>query len=183
MRRAWLRTLSIGWLALAAGCAGSTSEPPEPEPSEAGAAGPIEPAEAVAAVGRPAPDFELARLGRAGSERLSDLRGRVVLLEFWRTWCGPCLRSVPHLNALYAQFAERGLAIVALSNEDEPRLRDTAAAAGMRYPVARVAGGAVDLAYGVTGVPRAVLIDRGGRVLWEGHPAKLTAEQVARALE
>jgi hypothetical protein len=72
---------------LAAGCAGSTGEPREPEAqSTAGATSrPIEASMAFAAVGQPAPDFELPWMNHDGPGSLAELRGRVVLLEFWRS--------------------------------------------------------------------------------------------------
>jgi len=77
--------LGLGLLWLTTGCAGSSTEPPESEES-ASTARAVEASVTYAAVGQPAPDFELAWMNHEGGETLADLRGRVVLLEFWRTW-------------------------------------------------------------------------------------------------
>jgi peroxiredoxin len=166
----------VGVLWLLAGCASS----PEPTPSASRA---IEASAAFAAVGQPAPDFELAWLNGAGPAPLGELRGRVVLLEFWRSTCAPCLRMVPRLNELHGKLAEAGLAVVAVSNESEERIRSRIEAAGMDYPVARLTGSAVDDAYRIRAVPQAFLIDRAGTLVWRGHPSNLTEEHVAALLE
>ena len=74
--------LGLLWLA---GCAGSTSEPAPDEPVDSGSR-PVEASVTYAAVGKTAPDFELDWLNHEGGDTLADLKGRVVLLEFWRTW-------------------------------------------------------------------------------------------------
>ncbi len=76
---------ALGLALLLAGCAGSTAEPPSGESGEANAQ-PIEASVTYAAVGEVVPDFELTWLNHDGGDTLADLRGRVVLLEFWRTF-------------------------------------------------------------------------------------------------
>jgi hypothetical protein len=70
-----------------------------------------------ALVGKPAPDFELKDL-QGQSVKLADLRGKVVLLNFWATWCGPCRQEIPHLEKLYQTYKEKGLVILGVDNED-----------------------------------------------------------------
>jgi peroxiredoxin len=167
-----------GVLWLAAGCAATAADPearPETRVIEASAP--------FAAVGQPAPDFELAWLNHEGPGTLAELRGRVVLLEFWRSTCGPCMRAVEHLNELHEAYAEAGLAVVGVSNEDEQVVRRTIDRAKMVYPVAHLSGEAVDDAYRIRAVPQSFLIDRSGQLVWRGHPSTLTAEQIAALLE
>ena len=126
-----------------------------------------------ALIGRPAPDVTLQWLDGSPQTSLDELRGRVVLLEFWRTWCGPCLRQVPHLNALHERYEEDGLVIVAVTNEEEDLVRRTVEEAGMTYRVARTSAEDAERAYGITAVPRAFLLDREGDLVWVGHPGTL----------
>jgi thiol-disulfide isomerase/thioredoxin len=129
--------------------------------------------DSAAVIGRTAPEVSLAWLDGEGVGSLADLRGRVVLLEFWRTWCGPCLAQVPHLNDLHDRYEEDGLTIVGVTNQDEALVRSKVVETGMAYPVALVTGEEADRAYGITAVPRAFLIDRQGALVWVGHPGTL----------
>jgi len=127
----------------------------------------------AAVLGQEAPDVELGWLDGSEVSGLGDLRGRVVLLEFWRTWCNPCLRQVPRLNALHERYAEDGLAIVGVTSEEEEVVRATVEEAQIAYPVALTRGEAAEQAYGITAVPRAFLVDRRGDLVWVGHPGTL----------
>ena len=101
---------------------------------------------------------------------LADLRGeKVVLVEFWATWCPPCRRSIPHLNELHEAHADDGLVIIGLTDED----RETVEAfmddgMPMSYIVGTGSGSA--RAYGVRGIPHAFLLGLDGTVVWQGHP-------------
>ena len=66
-----------------------------------------------------APDFELAQLD-GGEVRLSELRGKVVVMEFWATWCGPCRYSSPSLEAMYRKYRDRGVTILLVNQAESP---------------------------------------------------------------
>jgi thiol-disulfide isomerase/thioredoxin len=113
---------------------------------------------------RPAPDLALAA-DTGSTIRLSELQGRVVVLDFWASWCVPCRRSFPVLDALQKQFRDRGLTVVAV-NVDEQR-RDADQFLEKRPHAMAVAfdpqGGAAK-AFGLKGMPSTVLIDRHGDI-------------------
>jgi len=121
---------------------------------------------------RPAPAFELRDL--AGNDvTLENLRGRVVLLDFWATWCAPCLKTMPELEALHRRHRERGLTVLGVSIDEggAERVKRFAKARKVTYPIA------IDSAdspawhdYRVKVVPAAFLIDREGRIVaqWTG---------------
>jgi thiol-disulfide isomerase/thioredoxin len=136
----------------------------------------------LAVIGEAAPDLQLAWLDGSPAGNLESLRGRVVLLEFWRTWCSPCLSQVPRLNALAERYEADGLAVVAVTNEEEELVRATALEVGMTFPVALTPGAEADDAYGIRAVPRAFLIDRHGLLVWAGHPSTLEDERVRSLL-
>lgn len=100
--------------------------------------------------------------------RLSDLRGRVVVLDFWATWCGPCRESVPELARLYTRYREKGLTIVGISTDTaETRGRVPAARAelGLNYPVVFAEEMWEQVAkYNVSSIPALFLLDRQGKV-------------------
>jgi peroxiredoxin len=88
-------------------------------------------------IGRHAPDFSVTDIS-GKTHRLSDYRGRDVMLVFWATWCGPCRVEVPHLIALRKHFSEDRLAMLAISNENEALVERFAADAELNYPVLAV---------------------------------------------
>ena len=116
---------------------------------------------------------------------LAALHGKVVLIDFWATWCGDCLKEMPRLEALHAKYRERGLEIVAVSVDDDPR--DVAAFAAARpkpWITLHDAGGkGPALKYGVNEIPTAFLLDRDGTVLSiDAHGPQLE-QQLARRLK
>jgi len=111
-----------------------------------------------------APDL-LLRDASGGQQRLSDLRGRPVILHFWATWCKPCRRELPALEALAGKFANSDIAflIVSIDTEtDVEQVRHYAQALGVRLPVYLASEGQVTDRYWSWGIPATYLIDRGG---------------------
>ena len=119
-----------------------------------------------ALVGKPAPDFALTDLsGR--TVRLADFRGKVVLLDLWATWCGPCREEIPDFVELQTRYAERGFTLVgiALDEEGAKVVKPFAHQVGINYPVV-IGNTRVSAAYGgVQALPTAFLIGRDGRIL------------------
>jgi peroxiredoxin len=112
------------------------------------------------AVGEAAPDFELATLD--GSRlRLSDFRGRPVLLSFGATWCPDCVRSAPFLQRLHEGQPEL-MVIMVDTEEDRRTVGDFASQYGLTYPVALDTDGAVARTYRVWAIPTELLIDAEG---------------------
>jgi peroxiredoxin len=112
----------------------------------------------------PAPDFTLPLI-EGGQLRLSSYRGKVVLLDFWATWCVPCREETPHFVELQQRYGRQGVQIIGVSMDDSPDPVHTFYQQfHMNYPV--VMGTAdVGAAYGgVLGLPIAVVIDREGRI-------------------
>jgi thiol-disulfide isomerase/thioredoxin len=121
------------------------------------------PAQAVEQ-GHPAPGFELASTDK--SVKLADYAGKVVYLDFWASWCGPCKQSFPWMNTMQNQYEKHGFEIVAVGvdakQEDAMRFL---AASPVRFTVAFDRQGKTPAMYGVKGMPTSVLIGRDGRVL------------------
>ena len=111
-----------------------------------------------------------------------DLAGKVTLLEFWATWCPPCRKSIPHLNALHAKFKDKGLVIIGVTDEDKATVEPFLAQNPMHYTPALDAGNRLGRSFGVTGIPHAVLYNRGGVAIWEGHPMEIDEALIGKAL-
>ena len=111
-----------------------------------------------------APDFSLPDLtGQRLS--LSTYRGKVVLLDFWATWCDPCRDEIPHFVELQSKYHDRGLQIVGVSMDDGPEpVRDFYQRFKMNYPVVMGNAKIGELYGGVLGLPIAFLIGQDGRI-------------------
>lgn len=119
---------------------------------------------ALPTVGARAPDFSL-RGSTGRNMRLSELRGEVVLINFWATWCGPCRQEMPQLNQLYAQYRAAGFTLLGVNIDDK---RDNAEAMlkklGVRFPTLFDSDKRVARLYDVDTMPATLLIDRDGRI-------------------
>ena len=113
-----------------------------------------------------APGFVLDSLSgtRLG---LAEYRGRVVLLNFWATWCPPCLEEMPSMEALYQRLRQRGMVVLAVSSDEGPpdSVRRFTERLGVTFPVLLDRDGAVSASYGARNLPASFVLDRGGRVI------------------
>ena len=114
----------------------------------------------------PAPDFTLSTLSGT-SLSLADLRGKVVLLNFWATWCVPCRKEMPAIEALYQRYKDRGLEVLAISLDKGSATVVGAFVQemGVTYRVALDPTWATARTYGVRGLPATFLLDRAGNVV------------------
>jgi len=113
--------------------------------------------------GKPAPDFTLP--GASGDVKLSDFKGKVVYLDFWASWCGPCHKSFPWMNEMQSKYGSKGLQIIGVNvdqkREDADKFLSQVPA---KFAIAFDAKGATPKAYDVKGMPSALLIDAAGNV-------------------
>ncbi|MCG8563833.1 MAG: TlpA family protein disulfide reductase [Desulfobacterales bacterium] len=141
MKKTLFLSLILSLLLLAGGC-GSSSQIPQ--------------------VGDAAPDFTLVdRQGKSWT--LSQLRGQVVFVNFWATWCPPCQKELPSMERLHAQMPGEGFKMLALLSNDKPELADfVVEQKKLTFPVLPDDEGLAGLAYGVTGLPETFIIDKQG---------------------
>lgn len=95
---------------------------------------------------------------------LKDLRGKVVLVNFWATWCPPCRKEMPDLEALSKRFKDQGLVILAISDEDVAKVKPFIAEKSFTYPILLDPGRNVNKLFGVEGIPKTFIYDREGRL-------------------
>jgi cytochrome c biogenesis protein CcmG/thiol:disulfide interchange protein DsbE len=116
-------------------------------------------------VGRPAPRFALRTLDGSDVVRLSDLRGQVVVINFWASWCAECRIEHPDLQAAWQRYRDRGVVLIGISFQDTPDdARRFAAEMGGEWPLLVDPGSETGLAYGVYGVPETVFVGPDGRI-------------------
>ncbi|AGA28819.1 TlpA family protein disulfide reductase [Singulisphaera acidiphila] len=116
-------------------------------------------------VGENPPALKVGEWKNADTLDLADLKGKVVLLDFWATWCGPCLVSIPHTNDLYERYKGDGLVIIGVCHSRGADLMGkTAEDKGIKYPVAADVDGATVAAFAVDSFPDYYFIDRAGKL-------------------
>jgi peroxiredoxin len=127
-------------------------------------------------LGDPAPKLAVAQWIKGGPVELAKSTN-IHVIEFWATWCPPCLDNIPHLTELQSKFKDQGVVIVGVSPEDPAKVAAFAEKMGdkMAYVVAADEGEKTFTSYlnafGVTGIPHAFVVDREGRLAWHGNPA------------
>jgi cytochrome c biogenesis protein CcmG/thiol:disulfide interchange protein DsbE len=116
-------------------------------------------------VAKAAPEFSLPTLDGTGTVRLSDLRGQVVVVNFWASWCAECKVEHPALQAAWDRFRDQGVVFLGIPFQDAPSASKAyAAAMGGDWPLLSDPDSSTALAYGVYGVPETFFIDAQGRV-------------------
>lgn len=133
-----------------------------------------------------APDFTLRSMD-GPNLRLAEQRGRVVMVNFWATWCGPCRQEMPHLNKLYDKYRDSGFVLLGVNIDDNAsKATDLAAKLGLKFPVLLDTDKSVSRLYDMGTMPATVLIDREGKVRHLHHGYRdgyeLTYDQQVRAL-
>lgn len=131
----------------------------------------------AAELGDPAAPLEIAEWVKGEPVDLAAVKGKkVVVVEFWATWCGPCRVSIPHLTELQKKYENRGVVVVGVSDEDSAKVKPFVDTQGdkMNYTVAIDRNNATSdgymKRYGQGGIPHAFVVDKDGRIAWHGHP-------------
>ena len=122
------------------------------------------PAMSAASAPTPAPDFVLdSNTGKP--IKLSGYKGKVVMINFWATWCGPCRQEMPQLDRLYQKYRSSGFVLLGVNVDDDARKAgDVAAKLGITFPVLLDTDKAVSKLYDLSTMPSTVIIDRDGKV-------------------
>ena len=112
----------------------------------------------------PAPDFSLAAR-HGGNVQLSSLKGQVVMINFWATWCGPCRQEMPLLEQLHAKYEPLGFTLLGVNVEPDSAAATTwLKGVPVTFPILFDTKNAVAEQFGVMGMPSSVFVDREGRV-------------------
>ena len=106
-----------------------------------------------------------------------ELKGKLVLLDFWATWCGPCVQAAPHMVSLNEKFGDKGFVIIGISlDRDAGALQQGIKKLNFTWPQVMDAGGQISGQFGVKGIPSMFLIGPESKVIWVGQPGELLNE-------
>lgn len=135
--------------------------------------------------GAATPEFKLLSI-TGDTLSLQQYRGKVVLLDFWQTWCAPCVEEIPHLKSLVEKYQRRGLVVIGITTrgdaEETKKLYEFVRDHGVNYPTLLDDRGTIASLYNVSGYPHTFILDRGGRLVydrfgyWTGKDIELEKE-------
>ncbi len=133
-------------------------------------------------VGSNAPEINAREwINAGGNVSLEQFKDKVVVVEFWATWCPPCREAIPHLVKLYNKEKSKGLVVIGLTNEKRKSAKIDKFVKKMKMNYIVGTGSTSGQAYSVRGIPAAfVIVD--GKIIWEGHPMNGLDEVVEKAL-
>jgi thiol-disulfide isomerase/thioredoxin len=129
-------------------------------------------------LGETLPEFNVEFVGEK-----PELKNRPLILEFWATWCPPCRQSIPHLNEVYDKYRSQGLEIIGVTDEDAATLGSFVKDNPIKYHPALDQGGKLAKHFGIRGIPHAMLVDKSGKIVWEGSPLTMKDADVEALLK
>ena len=110
------------------------------------------------------------------------LKGKVIVLEFWATWCGPCIKSIPHLNDLAEQFKDKPVVFISVTSENEEVVRSFLKSHPLKSCVGVDDYEALNKAFHVEGIPHTIIVDATGHIAAIAHPASIKPENLEEVL-
>lgn len=118
-------------------------------------------------VGEPAPDISAKEWIHSPTPlTLADLRGKVVVVDFWATWCAPCIACIPHLNELAHKYSGKDFQLISVVQQGHEMMDPFLTNHNLDYPIGLESSSFDD--YGITGIPDTFVIDQLGKIVWEG---------------
>ena len=126
------------------------------------------------AKGKPAPDFAVESVDRPGKlVHLSDFKGKVVLVDFWATWCGPCRELAGTIDTLHRKYGDQGLEVLAVSDESREAVELYKKEESHSYPLFLDKTGSANDAYRGDYIPRLYIVDRAGNLIYNEDGASI----------
>ena len=120
-------------------------------------------------VGQRAPEISAKEwINLKSPPTLAKLRGKVLLLEFWATWCGPCVHGIPHLTELHRTYAGKNFQLLTFVEEGHQTMDKFLKRTPVEYPIGLESDTLEE--YGISGIPHAFVVNQAGKISWHGHP-------------
>jgi thiol-disulfide isomerase/thioredoxin len=166
---------AVGWVALPRGTAPVPAPAPDPADS-APAASPVD------LTGHAAPETTYTAFDGT-SARLADLRGTPIVVNFWASWCPPCVGEMPAFERVHQAYGDRVRFVGLAVNDAEASARTRARLSGVTYPLGFDPEGRIGAAFGLVNLPATVLIDRDGTVVHISQAHALSAEELTALVD
>jgi thiol-disulfide isomerase/thioredoxin len=132
----------------------------------------------------PLPDFNLADVS-GNQHSISEWQGKILIINFWATWCPPCRKEIPEFIALQEQYAPNGLQFIGIAIDDQDAVEDYLASIKINYPmlIGGVSGIALahQLGNNIDAVPFTLIVDRKGQIIHR-HPGEFSLEQITEII-
>ena len=129
-------------------------------------------------------NFTLPRLDQPGNVELASLRGKVVVLNFWASWCVPCKQEAPDIEKIWQEYRKKGVVVLGLDSEDfSGDAKSFIRKYGLTYPIVREPGNDLWGPYGVTGIPETRVIGRNGKYTGTQFYGATTASDLRASIE
>lgn len=116
-------------------------------------------------------------------EKRVEVNDKVVLFDFWASWCVPCRDSIPELNKLSEEYAAQNLVVLGVTQDKTEEITSFIKKIPMNYPIATDVAGKLFKRLSVRAMPYAVLVNKKGVIIWQGDPQKLKRSQIDAALK
>lgn len=140
-------------------------------------------AQEILKVGEPAPELTITDWVHNQPDN-TDLSNKVVVIDFWATWCGPCIKSVPHFNELQSEFKEEDkIVFLSMTDESPRKIQRTLERVDFQSAVVTDEEGKTQEALGIEAIPFAYIIAEDGKIAWTGTPEDLTKAIIQQVLE
>jgi thiol-disulfide isomerase/thioredoxin len=114
---------------------------------------------------------------------LSSFRGKVVVIDFWATWCGPCKMTMPTVEKLYNNYSSKGVEFMGISSDTSSEIQHYREANDITYPMYIDRDSLAAQLFGVEGIPHLIVVDKAGKVVQVEEGAPLNEEEVRKAIE
>ena len=138
----------------------------------------------AAKAGQAAPAFHLSRLDGPGKLQLASYKGKVVVLNFWASWCGPCKDEAPRLEAAWKRYRDQGVVVVGVDAQDfSGDAKRFIRKHELTYPNVHDGPGSTLGKYGVSGFPETYFVDRQGRLVGEKVEGAITEDKLRAGIE
>lgn len=121
-------------------------------------------------------------INKVVGEEIGKTAGKLVYVDFWATWCRPCLQSMPHTIQLYEEFGDQ-IVFIALTQEEESKVRNFLQKRSWKLPFALDYKSQTHKNFKIRAIPQAYLIQPDGKILWEGHPNRMNESKMKEFLE
>ena len=129
-------------------------------------------------VGRDAPEISAAAWLNGNGLKLADCKDKIVVVEFWATWCSPCRKTIPHLKSMNAKYKDKNIIFVSLTDEDKNTVTSFNEKSPTKMDWLVGTGSNTGSEYGIRSIPHAFIVQN-GKITWAGHPMDGLEEKLA----